>query len=380
MVTNRRKNRPSWYGRQAAFTLIEMLVVIVIIGILAGLLLSSLGIMRTAGRVTKTDTCIRLVERAFSRVRDERGAGPEPVEHPFAASAAPRPIFYRGNAARGDFGSLPDWSFTDDLALKVKTPEWLPSQIPRTVRGDDRFAGMVAAGDIPLFFGCRRDRMRALGPGWGLITDFRSLPDLGVNPLFESAGLLKSPIMANFPDRLFRVKPALPYLDPGNIGLGTKTYRQTAKDFMVYALGEEFAELQRMGLLKEPPADAPVTFASAFDRVWSVGGIPDADLDLGWQGGSWTPGMAKIGTVWKRYRLFGLAVYDSWGNELLMSATSKGNINVESAGADGVFRWGPGPDGVYQTDAFTTGTVASGDDRIGWTDNRKNQREADDAQ
>lgn len=108
MVTQQRDGGPSRYGSQAAFTLIEMLVVIVIIGVLAGLLLSSLGIMRTAGRVTKTDTCIRLVERAFSRVRDERGAGPEPVEHPFAASAVPRPIFYRGNAARADFGSLPD--------------------------------------------------------------------------------------------------------------------------------------------------------------------------------------------------------------------------------------------------------------------------------
>jgi hypothetical protein len=74
-----------------------------------------------------------------------------------------------------------------------------------------------------------------------------------------------------------------------------------------------------------------------------------------------------------------MAVYDAWGNELQMSTTSKDNLIVESAGADGVFRWGPGPDGVYQTDAFTTARVPAGDDRIGWTDNRRNQREADDA-
>ncbi len=70
---------------------------------------------------------------------------------------------------------------------------------------------------------------------------------------------------------------------------------------------------------------------------------------------------------WRRYRLPGSAIYDAWGNEVLMTVNTDGDAGFTSAGADGVFRWNPGKN--HRLDTDSRATAPSGDDTDGQLDN-----------
>ena len=79
-----------------AFTLIELLAVILIISLLAGLLIAGLGMLRKHEKSSRTRLiCVQLKD---GLVRSGRGAAALSL-HPFASTASPRAAFCRGEGA-----------------------------------------------------------------------------------------------------------------------------------------------------------------------------------------------------------------------------------------------------------------------------------------
>jgi hypothetical protein len=72
-----------------------------------------------------------------------------------------------------------------------------------------------------------------------------------------------------------------------------------------------------------------------------------------------------------------LALYDAWGVEILYSISTSGSPRLLSAGADGVFRYNPGPNHQLQTNisgaADPENASLGGDDQDGNGDNVKQE-------
>ncbi len=307
--------------RRFAFTLIEMLVVISIIALLAGLLLAGVGPLKNMAKRNTTSAICQGVQQALHVRAAALGGMIEPSEHPLAASAAPRDAFVRAGtgtvvAVNGEaLGGVPL------TRLNVGDQS-------RLLLDDDRSSDPTS----PHMYGLSRREMTILGAGLTAVTGYRLLP--------QGTGTLASPT-SNFG----RVVPQ-PAIPPVIIGGAAST------SLISTALGKAGSEgeLAKLKALWTPPDD---DVANLFhqNRLYRVGSTIDGTVT---QGGV-------------RYRLRGTAIYDAWGNEILYSLGAKDALIITSAGRDGHFRFHPGGDGAFQTAAEAD--AVAGDDKDAATDN-----------
>lgn len=311
--------------KQHAFTLIELLIVMTIIVILAGLTLAAVPAIRAASKKNRTSGIIASAQQGLSVWATTNGGLPAPAEHPLAGTASPRFGFVRadgsgavansGNAFAGVELTNLSASFRDRLVLRT-----------------DRFADIRA----PALYGMPRDELGVLGAGLNTISRVKVLPaqgypyDLILNP--DDAAV-------------------------GRIEQGAALLADSAETIR-YILASHVDELTRIGALYTPPDDLPAHLI-ADSRVWSFNAaqVPKRGEMTVEDGGTKYP-----------YALRGAALYDAWGNEILYAIDTSGKNGVFiSAGRDHYFHFSPGSNGVFDTDAFAQATV--GDDRDATVDN-----------
>lgn len=391
-----------------AFSLIEMLVVIAIIGILAGLIIAVVPMMQNANRRTRTQAIIGMLHTCLGQHASEHGAAPTPAEHPLAWSAAPR-LAFAGNRGRtvdamgvistaaaswqilsttGEaIAGLEDYEVEIDSA---KYPAGSASRIEilsRLIHSNDVFLGSTTVGtvDAPMFAGvprhwlgvlgvpmgdqtkpsapvaCPDGRMRHIYPAasWG--TRFRKIPP-PQRPV-TSADLAAPP----YDYRAYSGNWAASwkYDDLTHVTQGWNDPLAASRFYdWLLAAGAILDELRALKAVANPDDDTQLTSGS---RFWS----DDVGKD------NWEPGRMRTnldGTgAWRRYRLRHLAFVDSWNNELLYFHNSKGNPVFLSAGRDQCFRIAPGSNRVIDTDltsaTFLDDGILGGDDADARNDN-----------
>ncbi|MBA2480971.1 MAG: type II secretion system protein [Planctomycetes bacterium] len=338
---------------RSGFTMLELLMVVAIIAILTGMILAVVGPVRRSVMKGKTNAILAEVRLALATVAAD-GSQIAPVEHPLAGTALPAPGFPRPIFLRADGTPV---NLTAE-AIIVTDMTWVDVTFrPRVMLPNDRFRGVVTAGDLPLLYGMPRGRIGILGAADENITTYRRLPSLKVG-YDKSPGVLKDPTSANYPDDAFLIKPTISPPD--------KLEDRSTKA-VDYLLSFHRAGILQKGGIFTSGADGITLFNN---RVWTAQpsanptpGVKKKDYETF---PNWQPGRVLDGS-WIRYRLRGSAIYDAWGNEILCSMGANDAIRLESAGNDGVFRWFPGQDGVYQTNP--TDLAASGDDLNGELDN-----------
>lgn len=318
------------------FTLIEMLVVISIIAVLAGLILASVSTIQAKVRRGRSQAIVAMVLGAIEGASAERGGALAPGEHPLAGTAAPRPAFVRADGTA--------LSATGE-ALRITDLAWLPAAYHgQVILDDDRFEGGTA-WSVPALYGMERRGIGLLASSDERVTQWRNLPrptsryDTDGDGRLDVGGGITS---SRFPDLEFRI--GAPITDP---------VARSREDIERLLGPTTLSELAKLGAIAHHDSAAPV-LANGFI------------VDLGVRD-RWQPGGVSVGGAWHRYAILGTSVVDAWGNEILYGRDAKGGAVVRSAGRDGVHRWHPGPDGVFQTAAHAT--APAGDDRDGTTDN-----------
>lgn len=303
-------------SRRRGFTLIEMLVVITLIALLAGLVIASIGPIRQAARKSTTQAILQGIHQAMQVRAAKFGGFIAPAEHPLAASKAPRRAFVRSSG-----GAVAE----NGMALVGVLPAVLPAgDVDRLLLPDDHFADAT----VPLLYGMPRQELGIIGAGLAAVTQRRILPE----PI--GGGTITTP------DAVGRLD------DPGE---GVDAVGKMVE----VVLGATRTELGKLGAIYETPDD---TNLIADGRVWSP---QAAGLTLRLVN---KPTIA--GTV---YRLRGTGIYDAWGCEVLFAVVGKDQVLLQSAGKDGAFRWHPGADGAFQTPAAASNP--GGDDRDASADN-----------
>ena len=373
---------------KAGFTLIELLVVISIIAVLTGMTLASLPAVRATLKRQKSQTILTTIRIALETTSAVTGTRPSPAPHPLAGSAAPRSLFRRGGTALDVNGE----------ALEVDKIAWVATASHGLVlQPDDRFAGRIGLGDCPALFGMPRSRLGIVGVASMTTRHHRRLPS--VSPLTDTNpvdGILDIPYTAaKYPDRLHLVsagltvtvtnagtgytgRPLVAFTGGG--GSGTRA-TAIVKDGKVVGVTMESPGSGYTGDPTVAIAGGGGTGATAIaertsdiasrlaieqaigligrDEAMSLGALfstTDANYlfdALLWTDGSvspyWLPGHVQAGG-WRRYRLRGTALYDSYGTEILYSVTNNGAIRLECAGRDGLFLWKPGAAGYAFSD------------------------------
>lgn len=361
-------------GARRAFTLIELLVVIAIIVTLAGMIIAVAGALGIGSKKDRTQAILATTRIAIELTIANRGGSISPAEHPLAGSRTPRAAFIGMRGATWIAGPTPAGTVTpasgangplDAISPAIeKTAEWFfnsPAARSQVLADGDIFADKT----LPLLYGMKRSSIGIVGTNLEASTAY--LRFVLPNPL----ALI-----------------ALPYdsTNPAAVAVNPTASAGDDKVMMDYIFGSSNAEteLTKLKALYQPPddlganrIDQPATIGGlnangvAFDnagRVWSAEAASGAGLTM------WTPGRIQTSDVdaagnklWKLYRLRGPAIYDAFGNEILFSFNSGGGMVLQSAGADGVFRWDPGPNGVLDT--LPDATAPAGDDRDGSLDN-----------
>lgn len=393
-----------------AFTLIELLAVMAILAVLAGIVLAAAGPVREAVRRSRTESILAILRVSLETSAATRGAAVAPAPHPLAGTAAPRSLFRRNGVDLDTSGE----------ALWLEDPGWVATMTPAMCSAVDRFVGRVVAGDVPMFYGVERCRMAILGIDNCRITEHRRVPaptgrwdadrDGKTDPPFTSArlpdrdflvsggwtavvsdggsGFTMPPVVAvsgsgsgamadtilgdrNGPDAGRVVGMAIssfgrgwtspPVLSAPGVTLAARIWDDGAqRAALLAAIGEAgLDQLAQLGAIDTTPDDLSHGTLLFDELLWSPP-APPAEPRL-------APCQALVGGSWRRYRLRGPALYDSWGGEILVWRTAAGGWGIESAGRDGCFRWHPGADGTYQTDV--TADTPSGDDRDASRDN-----------
>jgi len=321
-----------------AFTLIEMLVVVAIIAVLAGLLLASVGTVREKVKRGRSQATLALVATAIEGRAAATGGAVAPGEHPLAGSAAPRPGFIR-NADGSAVASIGE-------AYRVQDAAWLPSGFrPRILRNNDHFVGSPA-WSVPGLYGLRRAEIGIFGAWDRRVTTWRNLPRPSSRFDADSDGLLDFTAGGADPALYFDQQFLVGELDADAVARSRAVVEQMLAS-------EVMAELAKLKAIRTYDGSAGV-LANGF--VAELGTVPQ-----------WKPGTLQVAGAWHRYGILGTSVVDAWGVEILFGTSASGGAVFTSAGRDGFFRWDHGPDATFQTTA--NATQAAGDDRDGSSDN-----------
>lgn len=165
-------------GSKGAFTLIELLLVIAVILVLAGMILAVRGPIMEAQRASRTRAILAIIQQGLALSATERGSIPSPVEHPFAGSKAPR-LDFRGMRSASWMDLLPTGEALCGVAEARLDSANEPMSAKRLLLPDDLFI----EPDIPAFYGVERARMGILGEAQANITrrlDLSLAPGSGV--------------------------------------------------------------------------------------------------------------------------------------------------------------------------------------------------------
>ena len=364
------------------FTLIELLVVITIIALLIGLTLAALPAVQAALKKKRSETTLVTVRIALETTA-AAGTRLSAAPHPLAGTAAPRSLFYRSGAALAIIGE----------GLECDQLAWVDSPAQsRVVQPGDLFAGRTVAGDCPALFGIPRGRLAIIGAPTLLTRHHRRLPAPSPLTDINDDGIIDTPYTAvNYPDRLFLVSagltltvtsPGAGYTVPMNVtltgggGSGARATAVLANGAVVgitldsvgngytsdpnveikgssgagaTAVAERYSDAASAVALQQVLGLAGRDEVMSSGAVFTTTGTTYLCDDLLWDSAEtspyWKPGFLQIGGVWRRYRIRGTALYDSYGTEILFSTTSTGAIRLESAGRDGLFRWKPSASG-----------------------------------
>lgn len=389
----------------SGFTLIELMVVISIMAIMASIIIVAASAFFKDAKKKQTDVIMRAVEIGINMAIASKGSSISPAEHPFAGS--------RSNAGSGRYRfkraiDSSDCSTTGTALKGVPTIAYLSGSQNQLMLPSDRYADKR----IALLYGSKREDIGVLQSLRKLVTQYRQLPcpptvDPLIQPLVTStvsstAGFDSPTEDVNWPDTM------IPSTSPASSGVSQETDTNfgrlaDAKSALDYLFGSSSAQAELASLKAlynaDPslPTDVNVFSVGIESRklssnngaevseflVYTNAGGKEPDLKT--IEAKWKPGYIPVTTAgklaadrkdsrWVRYRLAGLAVYDAWGNELLVTIGTNDKYRVLSAGVDGVLAVNPGKDNSIDTDL--TGDTRDNlvfvkDDLDGAKDNQK---------
>lgn len=328
-----------------AFTLIEMLVVVGIIVILAGLLLTTLGGTQDLAKKKQTETMLTGISVALA-TQAQQGSSAAPTEHPLAGSKTPRALFRYGstNLETGTEG------------LVVKDRSWLTANTSAILDPDDRFAQTTGDGAALHLFGTPRRLLQILGPVRAEVTSYRRLPDVSSQWGQDSNSdgtrdSLRTPYTsATYPDFRF----LMPQTSTSNDDLTSDSERS-----LRYALGSGYDDMVSLNAIQSH------TGTNLLDgRVVAPSELPPSTPA---SHSDWLPCFVVADDSWQFYRLPGTNLYDAWGTEILVGRSKDGDLVLMSAGADRCFRVDPGSNGVIDSESDLA--TFAGDDLDGSKDN-----------
>lgn len=350
------------YVIRHAFTLIELMVVIAIIAILAGMILSLAGGMTTATYKNKESAVAHMVYKSLTSAAS-RGTSVAPVVHPMAASAvspsgATTP-YERGLFARR-FGSavlpanqasylLPrdfrkqaeDLSRDDSNTEAEIVPGWMadaPGESKGVILATDRFIGYQNSGDVPSLFQVHRRALHVIGASDVSVMGWRALPQFGRG--WDDGSNFISELFADDGRKFDYTVPS-----------SQQPWEQRSSTLVRTLLADDLDRLRDLNAIIEPPDDGSTPVLDATNRLWLPEDVEADTADTSAR----IPGRLDGQT----YRLRGAGVYapqrilpwgkDRWGVELLVFNQDNGALTVMSAGIDGHFVVKPGDDGVLDS-------------------------------
>ena len=415
-----------WMSRQrGGFTLIELMVVIAIMATLATMII----VVSTKfldAKNAKSKVIVATVMQAIELSAANSGSTFSPQEHPLAGSKEKRFKFISstgsilsasGIAVKGrprnykDSNGVSHDLVTASLATCLLDPE-------------DRYAD----SRVPGLFGLKRKYIGVLGAMQAAVTYYMRLPVVDINLLRSQNAASLVDIPEAIGDNFFAQNPidtcGTPTKDQlKEMANGQDIGGQRTKGVFLLPLSNKNVidqilglsgmqgELAGLGALKtafqsSPAGNYPGTLAentyvtkpavnpygeSAKEYITKAESISiplvlfkgnsstgsktkdgqtnqKDDLSSGAEAeDEWKPGFIKVGGKWRSYRLPGLALYDAFDNELLITVTSNGKWQVISAGVDRCFRWNPGKNKTIDTAAADKNK--KGDDTDGTIDN-----------
>jgi prepilin-type N-terminal cleavage/methylation domain-containing protein len=357
--------------RRHGFTIIELLIVVTIIAVLAGMVLATINYLRESTKRATTQAILNAASAGLSMMATKNNISLAAIEHPLANTrdypgALTRSVFVRGQSGTGY--SQGDVVAQSGTPFTIADPTTIdPTSLTHVLMPTDRYAGLSATDtDDPTIFGLQRSYLTIVGTGWGLHS-LRRLPELSpAHDRAPSDGLLDLPYDdAHYPGSMDNAG--------GDIYADTRTLEIAQKKAIDLAFGPEvFSELVALhGIITadDSGCEGGGTAIICTQRLRSLTGYGSFTSYSPSSIPSRSAPMAKdVDGKWWAYRLRGPVLYDAWKREILCYQSSNGSMVFESAGRDGFFRWDPGPDGVFQTAAGDD--TPSGDDKDATKDNQ----------